>query len=175
MFSGTSAWAMPWMAVVLPRIEEIAARHSSRTIFTRFGPAQRPGDGLGAWRRYYLKWSNMTLEAIGPEQVGIVGSLARLCPPARVADKRVYSPWLSGDFTRQLGNADTVIVTGGETDICVAATVHGAIDRGYRVILVEDAICSSADDTHDAAMTIYRNRFSQQVELIGTEALLSLW
>lgn len=40
---------------------------------------------------------------------------------------------------------------------------------------MEDAICSSADDTHDAAMTIYRDRFSQQVELIETAALLSDW
>ncbi|WP_420797408.1 cysteine hydrolase family protein [Aminobacter anthyllidis] len=93
-------------------------------------PARRPGEGVGAWRRYYLKWSRMTLEAIGADQVELVGSLARFCPPARVADKHVYSPWVSGDFVRQVSGFDTLVITGGETDICVAATVMGAIDRG---------------------------------------------
>ena len=37
---------------------------------------------------------------------------------------------------------DTLVVTGGETDICVLATVLGAVDRGFRVVLVSDAICS---------------------------------
>lgn len=32
------------------------------------------------------------------------------------------------------------------------AAVLGAVDRGYRVVLVTDAICSSADQTHDALM-----------------------
>jgi nicotinamidase-related amidase len=50
---------------------------------------------------------------------------------------------------------DTLVVTGGETDICVLATVLGAVDRGFRVVLVSDAICSSADQTHDALMELY--------------------
>jgi nicotinamidase-related amidase len=50
---------------------------------------------------------------------------------------------------------DTLVVTGGETDICVLATVLGAVDRGFRMVLVSDAICSSADQTHDALMELY--------------------
>jgi hypothetical protein len=39
----------------------------------------------------------------------------------------------------------------------------GAIDR-VRVVLVNDAICSSADQTHDALIQLYRSRFSERVE-----------
>jgi hypothetical protein len=38
-----------------------------------------------------------------------------------------------------------------------------------------DAICSSADETHDSMMTIYANRFGQQVECVTTETLLGSW
>ena len=70
---------------------------------------------------------------------------------------------------------DTVIITGGETDVCVLATVIGAVDWGFRVILVTDALCSSADETHDSMMNIYMNRFGQQVECVTTETLLESW
>jgi nicotinamidase-related amidase len=46
--------------------------------------------------------------------------------------------------------ADTLIVSGGETDICLLATVRGAVDRGYRVALATDALCSSSNETHEA-------------------------
>jgi nicotinamidase-related amidase len=67
---------------------------------------------------------------------------------------------------------DTLIVSGTETEVCVLATVLGAIDHGYRVIVVTDAICSSADPTHDAMLGIYQSRFGMQVETIETMDLL---
>jgi nicotinamidase-related amidase len=42
--------------------------------------------------------------------------------------------------------ADALIVSGSETDICVLATVLDAVDLGYRVIVVRDAVCSSSDE-----------------------------
>jgi hypothetical protein len=51
-------------------------------------------------------------------------------------------------------------------------TMLGAIDWGFRVILVTDALCSSADETHDAMMNIYMNRFGKQVETVTTQTLL---
>ncbi len=57
--------------------------------------------------------------------------------------KHVYSPWTGTlDLHQQLrgDGIDTVIITGGETDVCVLATMLGAIDWGFRVILVTDAL-----------------------------------
>lgn len=61
----------------------------------------------------------------------------------------------------------------GEADVCVLATMSGAIDRGFRVIVVTDAVCSSADETHDATMALYTNRFGAHVETV-TDTLLDM-
>ena len=71
--------------------------------------------------------------------------------------------------------ADALIITGTETDVCVLAAVLDAVDLGYRVILPTDAVCSSSDATHDALMTLYCERFSEQIETAETEAILALW
>jgi nicotinamidase-related amidase len=57
----------------------------------------------------------------------------------------------------------------------VLATALGAVDRGFRTVLVTDAICSSVDATHDALMELYRSRFSEQVEAVTMEAVLENW
>ena len=87
------------------------------------------------WRRYYQRWGSMTIGQIGPEMVDLVPDLARFVPPARAIDKYVYSPWTGSDLHLRLRNADvdTIIITGGETDVCVLATMLGAIDWGFRV------------------------------------------
>ena len=177
MFAEGTEWKMPWLSRVLPNIVAIATAQPEKTIFTRFIPARKPGQGAGMWRHYYERWGPMTIDQIGPEMVGLVPELAQFIPPARTFDKHVYSPWTGSDLQQQLQAAgiDTVIVTGGETDVCVLATVLGAIDWGFRVILVTDALCSSADQTHDAMMNVYMNRFGEQVECVTTETLLKNW
>ena len=47
----------------------------------------------------------------------------------------------------------------------------GAIDLGYRVVIVADAICSGANSTHDAMLAIYESRFGMQVQTISTPDL----
>lgn len=129
------------------------------------------------WAKYYTRWASVTLENIDPHLVELLPSLARFVPPARVLDKKVYSPWVDGQLDAMLRGSDvnTIVITGGETDVCVLATVLGAMDRGYRVVLVADAICSSADNTHDALMELYNNRFSEQVESVSMEEVLANW
>jgi nicotinamidase-related amidase len=177
MFAEGTEWKMPWLERVLPNIVAITSAHAERTIFTRFIPAQKPGQGGGMWRHYYERWASMTIDQVGPGMVGIVPDLAAFVPPARVFDKYVYSPWTGSDLHQQLRGAGigTIIITGGETDVCVLSTVLGAIDWGFRVILVTDAVCSSADETHDAMMNVYMNRFGEQIETVSTQTLLESW
>jgi nicotinamidase-related amidase len=103
--------------------------------------------------------------------------LAALAPPARVFDKPVYSAFAGYRLHQHLQErgADTLIVTGSETDMCVLATVIGAVDHGYRVILVTDAVCSSSDEGHDALLKLYSERYSLQIETCDAETILSSW
>lgn len=177
LFDEGTEWATPWMRRVLPNVEAILSEHAADTVFTRFIPASRPGEGEGTWKRYYERWASMTLEAVGEEMVALLPPLRRFVPPAVVIDKKVYSPWLDSGLESELKGrgADTLIVTGGETDVCVLGTVLGAVDRGYRVVVVADALCSSADETHDASMKVYHDRYGQQVETINTADLINQW
>ena len=119
----------------------------------------------------------MTIDGLGLDIVDLVPDLARFVPPARTFDKYVYSPWIGSDLHAQLRSTgvDTVIVTGGRPTSACWPTVLGAIDWGFRVVLVTDAICSSADETHGSMLNIYLNRFGQQVECVKTETLLTGW
>jgi nicotinamidase-related amidase len=91
--------------------------------------------------------------------------------------RRFTHPWSEGRLDHFIAEReiDTVIITGGETDVCVLATVLGAVDRGLRVVLVTDALCSSSDATHDALMELYLSRFSQQIEAAFTSEVLAQW
>jgi nicotinamidase-related amidase len=177
LFAEDTDWHTPWMDRVLPNVVRIAEAHPAQTVFTRFIPAERPGQGRGTWGRYYEKWESMTISRLGEAMVELVAEVARFVPPARVVDKHVYSPWLERELDRMLRGTkiDTLVVSGGETDVCVLATVLGAVDRGYRVVVATDALCSSTDETHDAMMTLYHNRYGQQVETVTTDVILENW
>jgi nicotinamidase-related amidase len=129
------------------------------------------------WARYYRRWADVTLSRIDINLVELMPELTRFTPPARLLDKRVYSPWTEGRLDALLSGSgvDTLLITGGETDGCVLATVLGAIDRGFRVGLVADAICSSTDQTYDALMELYRYRFSEQIETALLRDILDAW
>jgi nicotinamidase-related amidase len=131
----------------------------------------------GAWQDYYRHWGAMTRDKLDPRLLELAEPLARLCPPARILDKAVYSafadPRLAPALRRK--GIGTLIVTGGETDVCVLSTVMAAVDLGFRVVLPVDALCSARDKTHDALMTLYRERFTNQVETTSTERVLRDW
>jgi len=177
LFAPGGPWAVPWTQKVLPVIEELVTKHPQQTLFTRFITATGPGKGVGMWARYYRRWAEVTLTNIDADLIELMPSLAHFAPPAKVLDKHVYSPWTEGRLDALLKGSgiDTLIITGGETDVCVLATVLGAIDRGFRVVLVTNAICSSADQTHDALMQLYHSRFSEQVEVVEMSEVLDGW
>lgn len=177
MFVEDTAWRTPWAERVLPVIVRLCEAKAERTCFTRFVPAERPGEGQGTWRRYWERWPSMTLQTLGEGMVELAVPLQRFVPPGRLLDKRVYSPWMGADFDAALrrGGVDTLVVTGAETDVCVLATVLGAIDLGYRTVVVTDALGSSSDESHDALMDLYHERFSQQVETADSAEIVGAW
>lgn len=59
--------------------------------------------------------------------------------------------------------------------MCVLAAVLDAVDHGYRVVLATDGLCGSSDQTHDALMTLYHNRFAEQIETAESVEILAAW
>ena len=89
LFAEGSDWHTPWMNRVLPMVERLVAAHPAETVFTRFIPANHPGEGRGTWKAYYEHWPKMTLQALPPHAIELVPALARHVPPAQVVDSRV--------------------------------------------------------------------------------------
>lgn len=177
IFAPGGLWETPWMEKVLPTIASIVARHQARTIFTRFITPQNPEDRPGQWQAYFERWRQATRSHLAPTALDLVPALARYVPPARIVDKPAYSAFSNPDLARLLieKHIGTVVLTGAETDVCVLSTVLSAVDLGFRVVIVEDALCSSSDVGHDALMTMYRTRFHGQVDLVTAEELVEFW
>ena len=174
MFAEPTDWHTPWMERVLPNVVAIVELDPARTIFTRFIPPPSEDAVGGAWRRYYSKWKSMTRDRLDPRMIELLPELERFSTPAQLEDKTVMSAW-HGSLHGRLRSAgiDALIVSGAETEVCVLATVMGAIDLGYRVIIATDAICSGADPTHDAMLQIYESRYNMQVETVTTAQLIA--
>lgn len=174
MFAEQTEWFTPWMEKVLPNVVSVVEIEPVRTLFTRYVPPRSAADVGGTWQRYYSRWASMTRDRLDPNLIDLVPDLARFVPPATVEDKVVMSPWSGQLHTRlRAAGISSLIVTGAETEVCVLAAIMGAIDLGYRVIIVTDAICSGADPTHDAMMAIYESRFGMQVETVTTSDLIA--
>jgi len=176
LFADNSDWAIPWLSRILPNVQRVIRAFPTRTIFTRFIPPEAPQDSTGAWRTFYDRWPHMTRQRLPSGMLDVVPELLDIAQHAEVMDKSTFSPWHFTDLADRLRRqrCSTVIVTGGETDMCVLATVLGAIDLGFHTVVVTDALCSSVDKTHDAIMQLYHERYSQQISAFTTQSLIEM-
>jgi nicotinamidase-related amidase len=177
LFSKDGPWPTPWMSRVLPSVVRLVEHAPERTVFTRFLTPRAAAEMHGMWRVYYQKWAEATRERLDERLLDLMPELRRYAPPAVIFDKMVYSAFSTGELhpwlrARQI---TTLIVTGSETDVCVLSSVLSAVDLGYRVIIAQDAICSSSDHAHDAAKELYGSRFDIQIELASVEEILGAW
>ena len=176
IFSAEGPWPTPWMDRVLPVVAALANRHPERTVFTRFIPPERPDQMPGMWRRYYRRWRVATRERLDLRLLELMPPLAALCPPARYRQNTLFRLRRT-QADRALaptrdGRADRL----GIRDRCLcAATVLDAVDIGYRVIVVRDAVCSSSDEGHDMLMRAYHSRYTEQIETADAATILARW
>lgn len=177
MFAEQTFWHVPWMKRVSPVILRIARAFPARTTFTRFIPPMRASEAQGMWRQYYERWSEFTGERLAPRYLALLPEFLELVPPAQVIDKHFYSPFSEPQLHQGLQDRkiNSVVITGGETDVCVLAAVLDAVDLGYRVVLASDALCSVSDDAHENLLQLFSGRFQQQIEVASSETILEAW
>ena len=81
----------------------------------------------------------------------IVPEVRAAAPATEPLDKVSFGSFGDEAFLRRvkgLAGRDQLVVTGIECHICVAQTVLGALDQGYQVHLVSDAVGSRAEENH---------------------------
>jgi nicotinamidase-related amidase len=79
-----------------------------------------------------------------------VHEISEVLGDARAFEKVVFSAFGSDEFTQALkqSKVETLVITGIESHICVSQTVHDAIQRGYGVHVISDAISSRNELDH---------------------------
>ncbi|MCC7107542.1 MAG: cysteine hydrolase [Chloroflexi bacterium] len=68
-----------------------------------------------------------------------------------VTTKRVMDSYLGTDLERLLSKvfkAETVILTGINTDTCVYATTFGTVNRGFKAVVISDCVASMRGKDH---------------------------
>ena len=177
LFAEPGEWYTEAMAGIIPEVVRLARHRPERTLFSRFLTPARADLAAGQWRHYYRRWEAVTAARLAPGKLDLVPELAGLVPPGSLIDKSGHSCFDGPAMRPALDRlqAECLIVSGVETDVCVLATVLSAIDIGLRVILVADAVASSSPEGHRAAMQAIFPRYDQQIEVLSTDALLAAW
>lgn len=177
LFAEDTPWRTEWLPRVLPNVVRLARHRPERAVYTRFIPPEHPEEAEGVWRRYFAHWRDLTGARIDRGLLDLVEPLAELVPPGRVVDKRAYSPFFGTGLAERLRGEgiDTLVISGTETDVCVQAGIFDAMDYGFRLVIARDALCGSADETHDAQLRVLQSRFSQQIEVAPVETILRYW
>jgi nicotinamidase-related amidase len=170
-------WSVPELPKLVPPILRLIDAHPRETLFTRFITPRAAEDAQGQWRRYYRHWESVTLARMDPALLDLVPPLVGRARPESILDKRSHGGWEDPAFVKAIGRrrASTLVLTGVETDVCVLAFAFGATDRGYRVIIVKDAVASSSPAGHRAALEAIYPRLDQQVQIAGLEEVLVAW
>jgi len=80
-----------------------------------------------------------------------------------VIDKNASSPFNGTGIDQLVRNMglETLVLTGMATDMCVETTARDAADRGYNVIVVEDAVATFFPEHHRAALSALARVYAQ--------------
>ncbi|MEJ8570637.1 isochorismatase family cysteine hydrolase [Microbaculum marinum] len=170
-------WHCPQAVEILPNVARLVTARPQQSLFTRFISAHTPEDAVGAWRRYYHHWRDVTLSRLGRAPYELHPGLAAVAQPGNVFDKSTYDAFDTPEFAAAVADRapGALVMCGLETEVCVLATVMSAVDLGYRVVLARDALTSGDPNTHDACLQLLDSRFNLQVELADTDEILERW
>jgi len=138
-----------------------------RIVFTRHGPLLADGSDMVARRRRRDRDSlastgTPALWHRGTFEHEVVAALAP-APGELVTDKNTSSAFNSTGIGWLLRNmaVETLVVVGMATDMCVETTARDAADRGFDVIVVEDATATFVERHHRAALSGFARVFGQ--------------
>lgn len=170
-------WSVPELPTIVPPILRLIDAHPRETLFTRFITPREPEEADGQWRLYYRHWRSVTLARMDPALLNLIAPLAEQARPEAILDKNSHGGFESPAFAEAIARyqASAMVLTGVETDVCVLALAFALTDRGYRVIIVEDAVTSSSPAGHRAALEAIYPRLDQQIQIATVDEVLAAW
>lgn len=176
VFASNPQWGFAGIHAIVPAISKLAAAKPQQTLWTRFISAHSAEEAEGAWAALYRMWPGATLSA-GAQMDILPALLPLVADKSAVFDKPTYSSFHSAALIAELKRrqADTLILSGVETDVCVLATLMEAVDRGYFVILPVDALTSSDPDGHRQILDVIPRRLKSQVFTATVDQILEQW
>ena len=177
VFAEATEWRVPAIAEVVPPILAMARAHPGQTVFTRFMTPASVESASGDWRRFYARWPSVVRNRMDAAMLDLMAPFPSLVPPAEVCDKTTFSAFASADFVASIARrgAQTLILSGVETDVCVLATALDAVDRGLHVVLATDALTSWSTAGHRAALEAIYPRFDQQIDITTVADIMTAW
>jgi biuret amidohydrolase len=149
------------------RLLEAFRASGRRVVFTRHGPLLADGSDMIARRRRrdaeaVASTGAPALWHRGTFEHEVIDALAP-APGELVVDKNTSSAFNSTGFEWLLRNleVETLVLAGMATDMCVETTARDAADRGFDVIVVEDATATFFEHHHRAALSGFARVFGQ--------------
>ena len=149
------------------RLLEAFRRTNREVIYTRHGALLNDGRDMIPRRQRRDRDARdqtgcPTLWSKGSYEHEIVADLAPLRHEL-VIDKNASSPFNGTGIDQLLRNMgiDSLVMTGMATDMCVETTARDAADRGYNVIVVEDATATFFPEHHRAALSALARVYTQ--------------
>lgn len=165
-----AAYTTTRLETVIPaasRLVEAFRRAGRPVIFTRHGPLLADGSDMIARRRRrdadaLEETSAPALWHSGTFEHRVIAALEPL-EGELVLEKNTSSAFNSTGIEWLLRNLGltTLVVVGVATDMCVETTARDAADRGFDVIVVEDATMTYYEHHHRAALSGFARVFGQ--------------
>ena len=162
----------------VPRVTQIVGPNALRllegfravrrpVVFTRHGPLLADGSDMISRRRRrdlesVARTGTPALWSRGTFEHELIASLAPAAGEL-VIDKNTSSAFNSTGIEWLLRNleVETLVVAGMATDMCVETTARDAADRGFNVIVAEDATATFFAHHHRAALSGFARVFGQ--------------
>jgi len=152
---------------IIPKIKRLirgARRKDVPVIYSN--DAHLPNDfEMGRWGRHAIKGTK------GAEVI------PELKPTEKdyVVEKRVYSGFFETGLDSLLRSlhAETVILTGLHTHLCVRHTAADAFFRGYKIIIPNDAVESFTEKDHKEGLEYLK--YAYNAEVTETDKIIERW
>lgn len=169
-------------STVLPnikRLQEFFRSQQLPVIYTATGTCTGDGKDLPGWLKDF-------------DQLGLAVLGERIWPPVNdpswqidegvaplpselVLSKTSSGPLNSTKLDQTLHNLgiDSLVVTGLTTDVCVTQTARETADRGFQVIVAEDACTTLSEEMHRGALRCFQIAFGRVKKTDEVVSLLS--